>query len=272
MGSLYWLLAAGLTLIFGVSRVINFAHAAFFVLGGYIMFTFYIYTGSFLLSLIASAAVTGFIGVLFEITLIRRFYRTDPVLPLLLTFGIALVMNELQRIVWGKFPKYIDIPEFMRGYITIKDVNISYYALTIISIGFLVFILIHVIINMSLWGLKVRAIWRDHVIAQVLRVNPYAIYTSVFFLGTVLAGIGGSLIVALYPVGPGLGDYLIVYAFIVVVIAGLGNIAGAYATSLLIGILSSLAIWLIPEADILVVYSIAALILLIRPEGLFGEM
>jgi len=270
-GSFYWLLAVGLTLIFGVTRIINFAHASFFVLGGYLMFTSYTYTGSFVLSLVVSMIVTGLVGVFFEILLIRRIYRVNPIYQLLLTFGIALVVNEFQKIIWGKFPKYVDIPEYMRGGIMIGDVGISYYVLTIIGLGFLILILVHFIINTSLWGLKVRTVWRDNVVAQVLGINPNAVYTSVFFLGTALAGLGGALMVALHPVGPGLGDHLIVYAFIVVVIAGLGNIMGAFIVSILIGVISSLAAWLAPEVDILIVYSIAALVLLLKPEGLFGE-
>jgi len=260
-----------LSLIFGVTRIINFAHAAFFVLGGYLMFTFYNYTGSFILSLVLSTITTGLIGTFFEITLIRRVYEIDPIYQLLLTFGIALVVNELQKIMWGKFPRYVSIPEYLRGYIGVGDVSISYYSLMVICLSFLIFILVYVVINMSLWGLRVRAVWRDKTMAQIFKINPYLVYTSIFFLGTALAGLGGSLMVALHPVGPGLGDHLIVYAFIVVVIAGLGNILGAYVISLFIGLVSSLATWLLPEVDILIVYSIAALVLLLRPEGLFGE-
>jgi branched-subunit amino acid ABC-type transport system permease component len=270
-GSFYWLLAVGLTLIFGVTRIINFAHAAFFVTGGYLMYTFYNYTGSFILSLVLSSITTGLLGALSEVILIRRVYRLEPIYQLLLTFGIALVVNELQKILWGKFPKYLSIPDYLKGYISIGGVNISYYSLTIIILGFLVFLSVYAIINMSLWGLRVRAVWRDRTMAQILRINPYSVYTSTFFLGTALAGLGGSLMIALHPVGPGLGDHLIIYAFIVVVITGLGNIVGAYITSLLIGVVSSLATWLLPEVDVLIVYSIAALVLLVRPEGLFGE-
>lgn len=270
-GSFYWLLASGLTLIFGVTRIVNFAHAAILVLGGYLMYSFYSYTGSFILSIIASTITTGLIGVIIEVTLMRRVYDVDPIYQLLLTFGIALVLNEAQKIIWGKFPKYVDIPDYLRGSIQIGDTLISYYALTIILIGFITFTIIYIAINRTMWGLAVRAVWRDRVIAQILRINPHIIYTSIFFVGTALAGLGGSLMVALHPVGPGLGDHLIIYAFIVVVIAGLGNIIGTYIMSLLVGIVSSLATWLIPEADILIVYSLAALILLVKPQGLFGE-
>jgi branched-subunit amino acid ABC-type transport system permease component len=107
--------------------------------------------------------------------------------------------------------------------------------------------------------------------AQALKINPYLIYTTVFFIGIALAGFGGALMIILHPVGPGVGDHLIIYAFIIVVIASLGNITGAYITSLLIGVISSLATWLAPEIDIVIIYLITVIILLLRPGGLFGE-
>jgi branched-subunit amino acid ABC-type transport system permease component len=270
-GSFYWLLAAGLTLIFGVTRIVNFAHAAFFVLGGYLMYTFYVLTGSFLLSLIASLTVTGLLGALTEVTLIRRIYEVPPIYQLLLTFGVTLVVNDVQKLVWGKFPKYIDVPEYFKGSIQLGAISYSYYSLLVVVLGFLVFLLLHLIINKTIWGLRVRAVWRDPSVAQTLRINPRKLYTTIFLIGTALAGLGGSLIIVLHPVGPGLGDYLIVYAFIVVVMAGLGNIVGAFIVSLLIGVLSSVFTWLIPEADILLIYLIAAVCLLLRVGGLFGE-
>jgi branched-subunit amino acid ABC-type transport system permease component len=189
----------------------------------------------------------------------------------LLTFGIALVLNEIQKLIWSTFPRYINIPELLRGSITIGFASISHYSLIVIGVGFIIFILLHIIINKTLWGLRARAVWRDKVVAQTLKINPYTIYTIVFFTGIALAELGGALMVILHPVGPGLGDHLIIYAFVIVVIAGLGNIVGTYVTSLLIGLISSLATWLTPEVDIVIVYSIATMALLLKPGGLFGE-
>jgi len=270
-GSFYWLLAAGLTLIFGVTRIVNFAHAAFFVLGGYLMYSFYVLTGSFLLSLITSLAATGLLGALTEITLIRRIYGVPSIYQLLLTFGVTLILNDSQKLVWGKFPKYIDVPGYLKGSIQIGAISYSYYSLLLVMLGFLIFLLLHLSINKTMWGLKVRAVWRDPSVAQTLGINPKKLYTMIFLIGTALAGLGGSLIVVLHPVGPGLGDHLIIYAFIVVVMAGLGNIVGAFVVSLLVGVLSSIFAWLIPEVDILLIYLIAALSLLVRTGGLFGE-
>lgn len=270
-GSFYWLLTLGLTLIFSVTRIVNFAHASFFVLGSYLMYTLYIYTNNFILSLFAATITTGLIGVIFEITLIRRVYKIEEMYQLLLTLGIALTLNESQKLIWGTSPKYINMPELISSGVSIGYTNISYYSIAVISIGLILFIIIHIVINKTLWGLKVRAVWRDNIMAQALKINPYLIYTTVFFIGIALAGFGGALIIVLHPVGPGVGDHLIIYAFIIVVIASLGNITGAYITSLLIGVISSLATWLAPEIDIVIIYLITITILLLRPGGLFGE-
>jgi branched-chain amino acid transport system permease protein len=270
-GSFYWLLTLGLTLIFSVTRIVNFAHASFFVLGSYLMYTLYIYTNNFILSLFAATITTGLIGVIFEITLIRRVYKIEEMYQLLLTLGIALTLNESQKLIWGTSPKYINMPELISSGVSIGYTNISYYSIAVISIGLILFIIIHIVINKTLWGLKVRAVWRDNIMAQALKINPYLIYTTVFFIGIALAGFGGALMIILHPVGPGVGDHLIIYAFIIVVIASLGNITGAYITSLLIGVISSLATWLAPEIDIVIIYLITITILLLRPGGLFGE-
>lgn len=270
-GSFYWLLAAGFTLIFGVTRVVNFAHAALFVLGGYLMYTIYSLTNSFLLSLVFSTLATGLVGLSIEVLLVRRVYNTDPVYQLLLTFGVALILNEAQKIIWGGIPRYVSQPTYLGGYVNIGSIALSYYSILVMVLGLLVLAVVYFFIEKTMWGLKVRAVWRDPVAAQVLRINPWLIYSLVFFIGTALAGLGGSLMVVLHPVGPGMGDYLIVYAFIVVVIAGLGNIIGAYTISLIVGIVSSIAVWLFPEIDIVLVYSLAAAVLLLRPQGLFGE-
>jgi len=179
-GSFYWLLTLGLTLIFGVTRIVNFAHASFFVLGSYLMYTFYIYTNNFILSLFAATITTGLIGVIFEITLIRRVYKIEEMYQLLLTLGIALTLNESQKLIWGTSPKYINMPELISSGVAIGYTNISYYSIAVISIGLILFIIIHIVINKTLWGLKVRAVWRDNIMAQALKINPYLIIRPCF--------------------------------------------------------------------------------------------
>lgn len=270
-GSFYWILALGLTLIFGVTRIINFAHAAFLVTGGYIMYTAYEATGDFVLSIIIAVVATGLLGALFEVLVIRRVYGTAPIYQLFATFAITLVLNESQKLVWGKGVKFIPIPEVLRGGVAIGHILISYYSILVMLIGLLLLVTVHYVINNTMLGLKVRAVWRDPTMSSALGINPKTLYTLVFFIGTSLAGLGGALILPTIALGPGLGDHLIVIAFIVVVLAGLGNILGAYVMSLIVGVAWSLLVLLIPELDIVVLYLVAALVLLLRPQGLFGE-
>ncbi|MEM0365843.1 MAG: branched-chain amino acid ABC transporter permease [Acidilobaceae archaeon] len=270
-GSLYWILALGLVLIFGVVRVINFAHAAFYVTGSYLMYTFYTYTSNFIVSLIIAMIITGALGAIVEITIIRRVYKLETIYQLLATFGVALIANEAQKLIWGKGVVYISIPETLSRGVNLGGITINYYMALIIVTGLLLFIATIVFMNYTITGLRTRAVWRDPVMSEALGINTRLIYTLVFFTGTALAGLGGALTVPLISVGPGLADYLIVTAFIIVVIAGLGSITGAYIVAILVGVFSSILVLIVPELDIVILYIIAALILLFRPHGLFGE-
>ena len=270
-GSLYWILALGLVLIFGVVRVINFAHAAFYVTGSYLMYTFYTYTSNFIVSLIIAMIITGALGAIVEITIIRRVYKLETIYQLLATFGVALIANEAQKLIWGKGVVYISIPETLGRSVDFGGITINYYVALIIVTGLLLFIATIVFMNYTITGLRTRAVWRDPVMSEALGINTRLIYTLVFFTGTALAGLGGALTVPLISVGPGLADYLIVTAFIIVVIAGLGSITGPYIVAILVGVFSSILVLIVPELDIVILYIIAALILLFRPHGLFGE-
>lgn len=270
-GSLYWILALGLVLIFGVVRVINFAHAAFYVTGSYLMYTFYTYTSNFIVSLIIAMIITGALGAIVEITIIRRVYKLETIYQLLATFGVALIANEAQKLIWGKGVVYISIPETLSRGVNLGGITINYYMASIVVTGLLLFIATIVFMNYTITGLRTRAVWRDPVMSEALGINTRLIYTLVFFTGTALAGLGGALTVPLISVGPGLADYLIVTAFIIVVIAGLGSITGAYIVAILVGVFSSILVLIVPELDIVILYIIAALILLFRPHGLFGE-
>jgi len=270
-GSLYWILAAGLTLIFGVTRILNFAHAAILVTGSYITYTVYVSTGSYVLAFLGAIIACGLLGAATEVLLIRRVYGLDPLYQLLLTFGVTLVVNEAQKLVWGKGSVYVPTPEMLRGGVAVGAVTVSYYTVFVVIVGFLLLLALHYFINMTMMGLRLRAVWRDPVMSEVLGLNPKNYYTLVFFLGSAIAGLGGALLIPAITVGPGLGDHLIVLAFIVVVLAGLGNIVGSYIIALAIGVTWSLLTLVTPELDIVVLYLISALILMVRPQGLFGE-
>lgn len=269
--SYYWLIASGLTLIFGVTRVINFSHAAFFALGGYLAYTFFTLTGSFWISVAASTLITGAVGLCAERALLRPLYKVEQIYQLLATFAITLIINDATKLVWGRLPLSTSMPSELKGGVYLLGGVFPTYYLFVIGLGLLVLVVLHVMLNTTMWGLRVKATWRDTNMAESLGINTQRVYASTFFLGTALAGLGGSFAVAVSPVVPGLGDNLIVTAFIVVVLAGLGNLVGAYVSSLMVGVAESVFTLLLPEVDILLIYAIMALVLVVRPWGLFGE-
>ncbi|MGB9682958.1 MAG: branched-chain amino acid ABC transporter permease [Thermoprotei archaeon] len=269
--SIYWLIASGLTIIFGVLRVVNFSQAVFLVLGGYLAYTFYIFTGDFWSSVIMASIGVGFIGLVVERLLLKPLYKIDVTYQLLMTFAVSLIINDATKILWGKLPISIQLPKNLDIDIAIFGRVYPLYMLLIIATGFIVYLFIVILINRTVWGLRVRATWRRPEMAESLGINTSTIYASVFFLGSLIAGLGGSLMVAFSPVGPGLGDFLIISAFIVTVIAGLGHLTGAFISSIIIGVSESLFTLYFPEIDLLLIYLIMVISLLIRPQGIFGE-
>ncbi|MEM2203413.1 MAG: branched-chain amino acid ABC transporter permease [Sulfolobales archaeon] len=269
--SIYWLIASGLTLIFGVLRVVNFAQAVLLVLGGYIAFTFYTIVGNFWIAVPLSALSVGLIGLLVERFLLKPLYKVESTYQLLMTFAVALIINDLSKIFWGTLPVSVPLPDILSLGVNVFGRVFPLYVILIIAIGLAVYIAMAILINNTMWGLKVRATWRRPEVAESLRINTSTIYSSVFFLGCVISGMGGALIVAFSPVVPGLGDFLIVSAFIVTVIAGMGNLLGAYIVSIIIGVSESLFTLYLPEIDLLLIYLIMAISLLVRPQGIFGE-
>ncbi|MGC9107089.1 MAG: branched-chain amino acid ABC transporter permease [Infirmifilum sp.] len=270
-GSIYWLIAAGLTLIFGVLRVVNFAQATLLVLGGYTAYAIYQATSNWVLALVMTPLLVGAIGLAIEVTLLKPIYKIDNTYQLLMTFAVVLILNDVTKVIWGKAPVSIPLPDMLKGSVKLSGFNISLYILIVILIGLLIFISVIYIINRTMWGLKVRAIWRKREIAEALGIKTTTLYSAVFFLGSLFSGLGGALMAMFSPMVPGLGDYLIVYAFIVTVIAGLGNLLGAYISSIIIGVLESVFTYYLPEIDLLLIYLIMAVVLLIKPQGIFGE-
>jgi branched-chain amino acid transport system permease protein len=268
--SIYWLIASGLTIIFGVLRVVNFSQAALLVLGGYLAFTFYNITGSFWLAILFASLSVGLIGMIIEFSL-KSLYKIDVTYQILMTFAVSLIIGDATKILWGKLPISIPLPEVLKTGINIFGRMYSLYMILVIMVGLTIYVLLMILINETMWGLRVRATWRRREIAESLGINSSKIYTSVFILGSLVAGLGGGLMVAFSPVVPGLGDFLIVSAFVVTVIAGLGNLTGAYIASIIIGVLESLFTLYFPEIDLLLIYLIMAVVLLIRPQGILGE-
>ncbi|MEM4287563.1 MAG: branched-chain amino acid ABC transporter permease [Candidatus Caldarchaeum sp.] len=269
--SYYWLIASGLTLIFGVTRVVNFAHATFFVLGGYVALTVYGFTNNFIATVLISALVVSLVGVLSETSLLRPLYRIESLYQLLMTFALTLIINDLSKFIWGAESRSIPLPKELSAIVSVGARPFPLFYFHVIGLSIASLFLLYYLIEKTFWGLKVRATWRDISVAESLRINTRRIFTATFFIGSLLAGFGGATMVAFTPVAPGLGDSLIITAFIIVVIAGLGNLFGAFVSSLMIGMLESLLVLYIPEVDILLIFVIMTAVLLVRPWGIFGE-
>lgn len=284
-GVMLFLLASGLTLIFGVMRIINLAHGAFYMIGAYGVALVGERTGSYALAALAGLAAAGLAGLIIEFVVIRRLYARDHVQQVLATFGVILLINEGTTILFGRQPLYLPMPAILSGTVQIvPGVPYPAYRLAIIAAGLLVAIGLSLFINRTRIGMLVRAGSTHREMVRALGVNIRLLYTLVFGLGALLAGLGGLLAAPLLAVQVGMGEQILILTF-VVVIGGVGSIRGAFAGAMLVGITDTLLRAFLPmllhrvmtvsEADALGgglssmgIYLLMALVLLIRPQGL----
>jgi branched-chain amino acid transport system permease protein len=270
LGFLYIVIAEGLSIIFGIIGVVNFAHGAFFALGAYFAFTLQPIVGSLLILLIVPIIV-GVAGMIVEATLLRPLYNKDPLLGLLLTFGLALFLQELIRTVWGARGHPYDVPVFLSGFVVYGPILVTKYRLGVLGFTILILIIVWLFLEKTPWGRIIRAGSRDAEMVSMLGINLRTIFTITFGLGTALAGIAGVLAAPLWSVVPSMADLAIMPAFVVVTIGGLGSFRGTVIAGLLVGVSVALTIQFFPAASTAVMYLLMALVLLIRPRGLFGE-
>jgi branched-subunit amino acid ABC-type transport system permease component len=273
LGSRLFLIAVGLSLIFGVLGVLNFAHGGFYMLGAYV--TLAVVTSvvdNFWLAAVAGALAVGVVGAVIEFAAIRRLYdRVDADLDqLIVTFGFVLVIHETVRFVWGSGSYSIDPPDVFNFSVTLGGSTFNAYRLVVIGLAVGVLAALWLFITRTYFGSLVRGTSSDREMAAMLGVDVPRLYTGVFFLGSVLAGLGGALSAPLQSTSPALGDQVIIDAFIVVVIGGLGSMSGAFVGAMLIGMMQSLGPQFISAGSIAIPFLAMVIVLLFRPEGLFG--
>lgn len=277
-GMVLFLVAAGLTVIFGVLGVLNFAHGSFYMLGAYL--TYFVATGSgpiffenFWVGVIVAAILVGIIGAVLEVTVIRPTYEMEHgvVYQLLLTFGLLLVIDSSARWIWGTQFRSIGVPSELSFRVSIAGVEIPAYDLFLIGFGFVAAIAIWLLFTQTSIGRKTRASAEDSDMANVLGVNVPVLFTLVFFAGSAIAGLGGALASAQVSVNPDIGESIIIESFIVVVLGGLGSFAGAFVGALLIGLTDAIVFQFAPTFRAFVPFALMALILIVRPAGLLGE-
>ncbi len=267
-----WLLAAGLTLVFGVLGVLNFAHGSLFMLGAYATFTFYGKLGlNFWLSILLSLVSVGIIGAILERFFFRRIYDIDLPYQLILTFGFILIFDDLVKIFWGGVAMIPPMPGFFEGNLSIFGRPYPVYNLFIIFAGLAVALVLWLILEKTWWGRMIRASASDREMAGAIGVNIPILFTTVFVFSAMLAALGGALGTPVRVVAPGIGTAMIIQAFVITVIGGLGNLKGAFVGALIVGILTSFGILLFPLFELFIIFVVMAVVLLLKPEGLFGK-
>ncbi len=270
LGGYYLLIALGLSLIFSVGGVVNLAHGAFYALGAYLAIEIREFVG-FAPAVVLSPALVAILGMAFERFILRRFYREDPILSLLVTFGIAMVAEQVIRMIWGAAPIPVSIPGELRGPVLIGDFLFSRYRLTLLAVVVVVLAGIWLLLNRTSFGRVVRAGIQnpDMVAALGIRLQPYM--TAVVMLGVATAALGGALFAPIATVHPAMGADILAVAFVVVVIGGLGSFWGVVLAALLVGVVRGITIHFVPAAGEASMYVLMLVVLLLRPRGLLGE-
>ena len=270
LGMLYILVALGLNIILGLMGVINFSHGAFFMLGAYVAYTLAPHVG-FFPSLIFAAAIIGAFGMLFEVLLVRPLYRRPPEYTLLLTYGTALIFEQVVRRIWGDDAVRYPLPDWLAGTFTFAGYAFPVYRdVFLVAVTIAILAIVWLIINKTNVGVIIRAGTRDAEMVRILGINMPLMFMLVFGLGSFLAGLAGALAAPVYAIIPNLADQWIVLTFVIVIVGGIGSFWGAIVGGLTIGILSSLMELVYPPAVELTGFIIMGLVLLVRPRGLFG--
>jgi branched-chain amino acid transport system permease protein len=271
LGAIYVLFAIGLSLIFGMLTVVNFAHGAFYMVGAYVGLFLVSMGGNFWLCLVAVPLVVGSCGMLVERFLVRPLYGRGIDYPLLLTFGLSYIMVELVRIAFGTSGYPFDTPDLLQGAV---DIGVGYfplYRLFVIGATALVLLALWLFLERTSFGLIIRAGARDPQIVRVLGVDVSRVWLIVFGIGTAIAGFAGLLAAPLQGVIPEMGSTILAEAFVVTVVGGMGSIGGAVLAGLLVGIVVSMTSLFAPEMAKVSIFALMAIVLLIRPQGFFGR-
>ncbi len=270
LGGYYLLIALGLSLIFSVGGIVNLAHGAFYALGAYASVEIAKYLG-FAPAVVLSPVAVGVLGIFFERFILRRFYTADPILSLLVTFGLAMVAEQLIRIIWGSAPLPAAMPPALKGAVLVGDFLFSRYRLLLLGVVGVVLTGIWFLLQKTSFGRVVRAgIQRPDMVAALgIRLQPYM--TAVVVLGVATAALGGAFFAPIAVVQPAMGGEIMVVAFVVVVIGGLGSFWGVVLAAVLVGVVRGVTIYFAPAAGEASMYALMILVLLFRPRGLLGE-
>ncbi len=270
-GMILFLLASGLTLIFGMMGILNLAHATFFMLSAYLCYQVIAWTGSFWLALLIAPIVTGIIGVLLERFLLRKVHAFGHIGELILTVGVSLVILESVKVFWGTESLPVQIPNVLQGLVTAGGLDYPIYRLFIIGLSLVILIVLMLILYKTRLGMVVRAAVSDADMVDALGINVPLVFMLVFGVGTWMAGVAGVAIAPILTVFPGLADQVGMDAFIVVVVGGFGSLGGALLVAIICGLLNSYGVQFVSQLAPVLMYIFMAIVLVFKPMGLFGE-
>ena len=271
-GLLLFMLAAGLTLIFGIMGVVNLAHGSFYMLGAYLAWSLSSKFGNLPLAIAAGAVIAVAFGLVLERLLFRHFYHRDHLDQVLLTFGLIYVFEEIRSILWGDDVHGVGIPEVLAASVPLTD-NLSYpvYRLFMSGVCVALALGLYALISKTRLGMKIRAGASNHAMAEALGINIKRIHAVVFALGVGLATVAGMIAAPISSVYPNMGSQVLIMCFVVVVIGGIGSVRGALVAALLVGAVDTFGKVLLPQVSGMLVYMLMAAVLLWRPEGLFRQ-
>ncbi len=270
-GMVLFLVSSGLTLIFGMMDILNLAHAAFFMLAAYFCYQVLVITGNFWLALLIAPIITAFFGILTERFLLRRIHAYGLMSQLIATVGVSLVILAGVKIFWGTENLPVKVPEYLAGLVQIAGMEYPIYRLFVIFLSLVVLAIMALLLYKTRLGKIVRAAVSDADMVNALGINIPLVSTFVFGVGIWLAGIAGVAIAPILTVFPGLADQMGMDAFVVVITGGFGSLKGAFIVSLIFGLLSSFGVQFVSQLAPLLMFAFMAIVLIIRPLGLFGE-
>jgi branched-chain amino acid transport system permease protein len=287
LGVLLFLIASGLTLVFGVMNFLNLAHGAQFMVGAYMAVFYYELTGQFFLAVVLALISALLFALMTEITVLRHFYNRDHLAQLLATFGLILILNDGSKAIWGSGPQTLPLPEILSGSIPLLNgMHYPVYRLVVIGVGLVVALALYYVVQQTRFGMLVRAGAADSEMVSALGVDVRKLFMTVFAAGATLAALAGILAAPLIAVQPGMGDNVLILAFVVIVIGGAGSIRGAFVAALLVGLVDTIgrsfatdlfrailppasANEVGPAVASILIYALMALVLAFRPAGLF---
>jgi branched-chain amino acid transport system permease protein len=269
LGFLYVLIATGLSIIFGMLGIVNFAHGVFFALGAYFALSLiHVLPGPFV---VLAPIFVGVVGCIVEATLMRPLYGKEPLLGLFMTFALALFIEELIRTIWGAAGHPFNAPDFLSGFVAWGPILVTRYRIFVLGVTIAILLAIWLALEKTPYGRVIRAGSRDPLMVSMLGINLPRVFTLAFGFGTAIAGVAGVLAAPLWSVVPSMSESAIMPAFVVVTIGGLGSFGGAVVAGLLVGVSVALTIQFWPAASTAAMYVLMAFVLLVRPRGLFGE-